>query len=223
MMNLAIRVKRKITRDYNKYNKAFKESINGIDIVKRLKMYIGYRKWVRDGSILPPTHYVKQKFIRDYIIKYGIKTVVETGTYYGDMVEALRKTVDSIYSIELSKDLYNKAKIRFQKYNNIEIIHGDSGIEIKKIIPKLDNKTLFWLDGHYSKGITAKGEKITPIFEELQYILSDEKKDFIIIIDDARLFGTSDGYPSENELYDFVNKRKSNLSIYNENDAYIIM
>ena len=32
---------------------------------------------------------------------------------------------------------------------------------------------IFWLDGHYSAGITAMGEQATPIFKELTHIFGD--------------------------------------------------
>jgi hypothetical protein len=52
---------------------------------------------------------------------------------------------------------------------------------------------LFWLDGHFCGGVSAHGDKGTPILEELNLILSHRVKEHVILIDDARLFnGTFD-------------------------------
>jgi hypothetical protein len=47
------------------------------------------------------------------------------------------------------------------------------------IIKDLNEPAIFWLDGHYSSGITAKGDKICPIFEELDSIFNNSKSRFI--------------------------------------------
>jgi hypothetical protein len=55
---------------------------------------------------------------------------------------------------------------------------------------------LFWLDAHYSAGITAKGEGNTPIEEELKHIFGHEcAENNVILIDDARVFNGSNDYP----------------------------
>lgn len=81
------------------------------------------------------------------------------------MVEAMRGHFDRIYSIELSEALCWNAQKRFKDYNNIEIICGDSITELEKVIQHLDQPSLFWLDGHYSAGVTAKGVKNTPVMK----------------------------------------------------------
>ena len=51
------------------------------------------------------------------------------------------------------------------------MIQGDSGIELMNLAARIDQPSLFWLDGHYSAEETAKGDKETPVIEELQHIL----------------------------------------------------
>lgn len=108
--------------------------------------------WERNGKPISPPHAIKQRVLREYAKKFGLKILVETGTYYGDMVVAMKADFDRIYSIELGQELYDGAIKRFKGVKNIEIIHGDSGSELIKIIEKIHQPALFWLDGHYSGG-----------------------------------------------------------------------
>ena len=157
-------------------------------------------EWQRKGKPVPPPRIVKQNVLKAYAEMYDLKILVETGTYYGEMVAAMKDFFERVYSIELSDKLYEKAKRRFEGENNIEIIHGDSGVELGKLMHKLQDPTLFWLDSHYSAGVTAKGEKITPVYEELTHILSAPEQGHVIIIDDARDFGTNPDYPTVDEI-----------------------
>jgi hypothetical protein len=78
------------------------------------------------------------------------------------MVEAMKDVFEQIYSIELSRDLYEKAMKRFTGVTHIRLIRGDSGKELGRVVNEIDRPALFWLDGHYSAGVAAKGEKDTP-------------------------------------------------------------
>lgn len=176
-------------------------------------------EWERNGRPHPDPHLAKQRVLREYSNRYGTKTLIETGTYYGDMVEAMCAYFDRIYSIELSDYLYEKASEKFKGVTHIELIHGDSGNELKKLMDKINQPSLFWLDGHYSSGVTAKGEKHTPIFAELDHILNAPDIGHVIIIDDARLFGADSGYPSMKELEDFIKSKRSNLEFIVQDDS----
>ncbi len=135
------------------------------------------------------------------------------------MVQAMKGYFDRIYSIELSEDLYRKAKKRFETSKNIALICGDSAKELVNIIERLDRPALFWLDGHYSAGETAKGDKNTPVFEELSQILIGPDTEHVVIIDDARCFGKEPDYPSLKELADFIQTKRSNLDIVVQDDS----
>ncbi len=169
--------------------------------------------WENAGKPVPPPHIIKQQVLREYSKIYGSRILVETGTYLGDMVEAMKADFDRIYSIELGKDLYGNAALRFKAVQNVVLIHGDSGTELGNLMSRIDQPTLFWLDGHYSAGVTAKGEKDTPIFEELSCILNASDLGHVIIIDDARCFGTEPTYPSIAELTGFVKAKRPGVDI----------
>jgi hypothetical protein len=152
----------------------------------------------------PQPHLVKQRIIREYAERFGLRCLVETGTYMGDMVAAMRRTFDQVYSIELDRVLYERASWRFKNDPHVHLYFGDSATILGEVIPVLSGPTLFWLDGHYSAGVTAKGATETPVRAELLHVLADTRWRHVALIDDARCFGTGD-YPSVDELRALVN------------------
>lgn len=74
------------------------------------------------------------------------------------MVEAQKTRFKKIISIELGVDLFVKAKKGFKNDKNVVIIQGDSREMLPKILKDINKPAIFWLDGHYSAGITAKGD-----------------------------------------------------------------
>jgi hypothetical protein len=166
--------------------------------------------WEKAKRPVPPPFIFKSGVVREYSIRYNLKILVETGTYHGNMVEAMKMYFDKIYSIELSYHLYNRNVRRFKGIASIVLIQGDSGKEIEKIIRKLNQPALFWLDAHYSGGSTARGKRDTPIYEELSHILNATNIEHVILIDDARCFGTERDYPSLDEIKSFVNSKRIN-------------
>ena len=185
----------------------------------RRKQRKEFLTWEDKGKPAPPPHIVKQQALKSYAEKFGLHILVETGTYYGDMIEAMKNDFEQIYSIELSRELYEEAKWRFKDIEQIELIHGDSGIKLKDVVSKISQPTLFWLDGHYSSGKTARGDKDTPIYEELDHILNSPYKGHVIIIDDARCFGADHGYPSIKELSTFIKSRTPSVNIVVKDDS----
>jgi len=159
----------------------------------------------------------KQIIVRYFGNKYKIPTLIETGTYLGDMINASKNTFKKIYSIEIEQNLYQKAKERFAKFQHIYIIHGDSAQILKKLLANINDRCLFWLDGHYSGGITGRGDKNTPIEQELDAIINHHIKSHVILIDDARLFTGYNDYPSI-EIIVYTVQSKSNYKIEVKND-----
>src|SRR5438445_10494837 len=138
--------------------------------------------WERQGRPVPPPHVVKQRVLQEYAERYRLKIFIETGTYRGDMVEAMKPLFRKIYSIELGDELFQKAKRRFKRDAHIELIHGDSGTELGRIMPRLDEPALSRVAGHYSADDTARGAKDTPNYAEQDHILQAERLDHVIAI-----------------------------------------
>ena len=176
-----------------------------------------YHKWVSQNKPKPVPHIVKQKAVEEYQLKYKLKTLIETGTFLGDMVYSQKDNFNNLISIELDYQLFKDVKKKLRLIKNIEIIHGDSGIALKEIVPKINNQCLFWLDGHYSAGFTAKGNIETPIISELDTILSN-KMDHVILIDDARCFTGVNDYPTLKFVEEFSLNKKNNYLMQVEDD-----
>lgn len=188
------------------------------NILKKRREKKWLQKWNESGCPVPPPHIVKQMTIREYQEKYRYLILVESGTYLGDMVEAQKKRFKKIYSIELGVDLYDKAKKRFKKKKNITIMQGDSGKVLPKILAEINEPAIFWLDGHYSAGITARGDKDCPIFEELEAIFKSKKFNHVLLIDDARCFTGIGDYPSIDKLTEFIKRKNEKYQIEVIND-----
>lgn len=175
-------------------------------ILIKIISYLEIILWIAKNKPSPFPHQLKVNILNTYATKFHIKILVETGTYLGQTVDDLKHKFNKIYSIELDKKLYQNAKNIFEKDKDVKIIHGDSAIQLKKTIKSLKAPTLFWLDAHYSSGITARGNVETPILKELIAISKIKIKNYVILIDDARKFTGTNDYPTIKMVQNLVKK-----------------
>jgi len=135
-------------------------------------------------------------FLKD-IMKLDI--FVEGGTYKGDTAKKMSNKFRKVYTIEKSDIMFNEAKENLKDIKNVILLKGDTREHFPYIIRKNDN-ILFWLDAHYSGGETYGEEDECPLMEELEIIFEYNKnKNFVILIDDARLFLAPPPYPHKIE------------------------
>jgi len=151
--------------------------------------------WALKGRPLPPPPEYKQRVVAEYARRFALRILIETGSYMGDMVEACRTKFDHIVSIELDPYLYEQAKARFAQFKHIQIYEGDSAQVLPLLLTNMVCPCLFWLDAHYSGGITASGMVETPIEQELRTIMAHPVLGHVILIDDAHCFTGIGGYP----------------------------
>ena len=175
---------------------------------------------IKRGDILSIAH-----------INKNATVFIETGTYFGDTTNFFKDSFTTLYSIELSEELAEKAKRRFESVTNIKIVQGNSKEQINNILDEVNSTCLFWLDGHYSTEFwvgneyirTAKGDKVTPILDELSQIAKHSIKNHVILIDDARLFNGNDDYPKIETLKKFVAKKFPQHRFEIQNDIIRIL
>ena len=177
-------------------------------IHKKVKEAISARKkiilWHLTGRAIPPPHVVKQNIIKHYAAKYKLKNFIETGTYMGEMIDAVLNTFPKIISIEFDSVLAARAKNKFSSYGHVTILQGDSGQVLPSVISNINEPCLFWLDAHFSGGVTTQSDLETPIVKELKVLLEHPGSDHVILIDDAREFTGQNNYPTLGEVEKIV-------------------
>ena len=115
---------------------------------------------------------------------------VETGTNSGEGVEyAIKSGFKKIISIDIEKRFTEEAELRFskEKYPNVDcnFVTGNSAELLNSLICEVDDRILFWLDGH--------GCGKNPLSEELKSIKNHKRNDHNILIDDVRMLGFKKG------------------------------
>lgn len=168
-------------------------------------------RFISGRQVNPPADEVKRSTIGRYAQDYSIRILVESGTYEGDTIDALKDTFSKVFSIELDDALFSKARDRFSHYPHISILHGDSARLLPAVLSSLDEPAVFWLDGHFSGTGTAKGISNTPILSELETILNHSVRNHVILIDDARLFIGENGYPTIKQLFSFIHLKGGDM------------
>ena len=139
------------------------------------------------------------------------------------MLEVQRGYFQRLISIELSKDLFDAARAKFADDHRIQLFQGDSGLKLGEVVKDLAEPALFWLDAHYSMGITAGREMNAPIIRELSWLAARNQPKDVILIDDARLFGWKSGYPRLRVIREYATRHWPNHSFTIESDVICIL
>lgn len=155
-----------------------------------------HARWVAAGRPIPAPPMVKQRILKRYQDRFRLRTVVETGTFTGETVEALRRRSAAVVSIELAAELHAAAARRFANAPNVRLLQGDSTTLLAGVLNDLREPALFWLDGHYAgAGTGSAGAGESPLMAEVRALLARPPRGDVILIDDARQLTGADGYP----------------------------
>ncbi len=167
--------------------------------------YLSLRKTKTPAGSLEPA------FLELLASTFNPQLFVETGTFLGHTSKTASLFFKDVHTIELSPKLAAQAAANFATSPHVHTHQGDSTTVLPGLLSVLDEPALFWLDGHYSEGPTAKGSSNTPIIDEIQAISEwRHKRSSVVLVDDLRLFdgGTRKvdassslhGYPTIKEL-----------------------
>ncbi len=203
--------------------KAFLKRLLPRSVVNRIQSHREMAAWKsRDFSGKSP-QFVKEKVLT----RYGLPGAnwIETGTYVGATTEYLCERFPHVYTIEPAVELYKMACKRFHG-KNVTLFNDVSERVFPALLPTLSGGFNFWLDGHYSAGVTFKGAKDCPVEDELSVIKEnfDRFTKLVILIDDVRCFLPGDlkykEYPSVDYLVDWARQMKMLWRI--EHDIFIM-
>ena len=163
-------------------------------------------QWRLAGRPVPPPPPVKQAIVKDYQRRFGLRVFIETGTFAGDMIDAVKQHFARIVSIELDPGWHARAVERFRSDKHVSLLQGDSGVRLREVLASLTEPALFWLDAHYSGPLTARGEVDSPILGELSAVGSHPVRGHVVLIDDMRYFKDADGYPTVERLVEWIHE-----------------
>lgn len=164
--------------------------------LRNTKSMVTYPFWILSGKPAPDNHVYKKNRVRSVGALFSCETFIETGTFYGQMINAMKDHFHKVLSVELFEPLYVLNQSSFSDHPQVHLYLGDSSSRLQDMLRDSRGRILFWLDGHYSGVGTACGDQVSPIIKELDLIGMHSKNDHCILIDDARLFTGAGGYPT---------------------------
>jgi len=191
--------------------------VPGFRLVQPWPEAVALRAWHRNRHP-PPPRSVKTAIIREHASP-ARSVFVETGTFYGDMLAAVRDDFERLYSIELSPRLAERARRRFAGDSEVSILEGDSGELLGPLLRSVASPAVLWLDGHFSGRLTARGVTDTPIVRELEAVFEVGTTDDVLLIDDMRAFGKDPAYPEVEELRALLRARRPRWRVTVEDDV----
>lgn len=190
---------------------------------EQARKILEFTEWEVAKFRSPSPQFIKQATIKR---NYQLGSVfVETGTYHGSTTSYLSSFAPQVISIEPDLILFNAASKKFSLKENITLYNGASEDVFPELIPSLKGDVTFWLDGHFSGGVTFQAQKDTPICFELEIIEINISNfnSLCVLIDDFRCFNPSSpefkDYPTKSFLVDWAIRNSLNWTV--ENDIFI--
>lgn len=179
---------------------------------KALGHYPDYWYWNLRGRPVRSPHLVKQRAVREYARKYHLRTLIETGTYYGEMVAAVKDQFDRVYSIEFDPELARRATKRFASDPRVHILEGDSEKVLPELLKTISEPALFWLDAGYW-GWANLARDPQRLSAEVEAALSHPACGHVVLMDDARMLDGRNGAPTFEELRSRIAARFPDRSV----------
>jgi hypothetical protein len=180
------------------------------------------REWERRRYEAPSPPEVK----RVVLVRNGAEdaTWVETGTYLGDTAAFLARHARAVVTIEPEPELFRRAAQRFAGQPKVRVVNGTSEAVLPGLLPELQGPVCFWLDGHYSAGITFRGAQDTPIQQELATIEGHLSRlgSVVVLVDDIRMFtdvARDPAYPPLGVLVEWA--ARNGLDWHIEHDIFV--
>ncbi len=116
----------------------------------------------------------------------GLKVFIEGGTYQGNTAKWAAGHFQQVFTIENSDAMRKIAAENLKDTARVTMLAGDTRNHLEPLLAANDD-LLFWLDAHWSGGLTFGEGSECPLLEELSTIFAQSRNQ-AILIDDARLF-----------------------------------
>jgi predicted O-methyltransferase YrrM len=157
----------------------------------------------RIGLLRQPMRLHKSVLAAAIGLRSGKRYFVETGTYIGESLLMIAGLFDQLVSVEADPILHSAAKRLFMDkgITNVELSMGDSRSLLQHIDPAFGDESVYFLDAHYSHGITSREYGACPVIDEIVTVI-ERSPDAVIVVDDLRTMTGLDGYPT---LVDILN------------------
>lgn len=192
-------------------------------ILRDIKAILTFPVWLATQRVPPDNHLYKINRIKRIGKLYSCQTLIETGTFYGQTVNATRKTFQQIMSVEVYEPLYQYNRWQFEKTKNVSLFFGDSVDKLPGMIGQATGRILYWLDGHCSGDGTGAGSQVCPVINELECLIRLNRTNDCILIDDKRLFGTDPSYPTLSETEKVLKRINPDYIIVYDSDCLIAL
>jgi hypothetical protein len=167
-----------------------------------------------------------QELARNLRDRVGLVRAIETGTYRGRGTRLLAELFPTVITIEVAPGLAQAAKKSLAPLSQVTVLEGSSRDVLPGVIDR-DQPTLYWLDGHWSGGVTGGESDQCPVLGELTAI-GEGNPDDCILIDDARLFlapppppHRREQWPTYRELEDAVHTIRPSHQVMVAHDVVI--
>lgn len=125
---------------------------------------------------------------------------VETGTFRGDTAVWASTRFARVVTIEASPACWEMAEPNLRGRANVVQLRGHSKAELPRVIGELKSPAVFWLDAHWSGGVTHGVNDECPIVAELEAIRRCPVP-CAVLIDDARFFASPPPSPHQVEAW----------------------
>jgi hypothetical protein len=111
----------------------------------------------------------RQALFVEIITNTRPRAIVETGTFLGVTTELMSQTGLPVFTIEWHPRNYGFVRARFWRKRNVNLLHGDSRIGLRKLFDGAlhslsDHTVFFYLDAHWNDDL--------PLAEEIDIVFS---------------------------------------------------
>jgi hypothetical protein len=133
-------------------------------------------------------------------VKADRSLYVETGTGTCETLNVAMNHFDRLISVELDLDLHMSAQQSHWDDWNVRLIQGDSYYWMEHIAYSVREPAVWLLDAHFVGGhVPVAKTGTTPVLKELEFLLRSPEE-HVILVDDARLFTGTGGYPTQEKV-----------------------